>query len=246
MIADVHEPLEQYAAHFKTAHQTNTYEYFEDLVRQSGVDEEANAKTVQQLRYLERQVEGASSKNKWWRVLRVCTYIVAIFTLGYFFIHYSWPWLIVPTIIVSFAIYRLNEAIKNSNVRLENFKLECNTKQAEAWGQMAALNRLFNWDILSKLIQKTVPRIELDPYFSNGRMFELLNNFGWSSELGENHSIIFSHSGVLNGNPFVLGRTLTHWMGTKTYHGSLAISWTEQVRDSDGKWTTKTLSLIHI
>lgn len=71
-------------------------------------------------------------------------------------------------------------------------------------------------------------------------MEELRNSFRWSGELGNEHSIVFSHSGEINGNPFILARTLTHSMGSKTYHGSLAISWTEQVRGADGKWHTKT------
>lgn len=50
----------------------------------------------------------------------------------------------------------------------------------------------------------------------------------------------FAHSGVLNGNPFVVARTLHHWMGTKTYENSIEISWTEQERDHNGRWQTVT------
>lgn len=240
MIDDIHEPLEQYAAHFKTAHVNNTSDFFEDLVRQSGVDEDANARTVQQLRQLEHQAGGASSTNKWWRILRGIVIGAALVALLYVFTHYWWLWLVVPTAIFAPAIYWLNRVIKDSHARLTELEQACEAKRAEAWGQMAPLNRLFDWDIVGKLIQKTVPRIAFDPYFSNGRMEELRNSFGWSGELGDDHSIVFSHSGVLNGNPFILARTLTHWMGSKTYHGSLEITWTEQVRGSDGKWHTET------
>jgi len=240
LIVDVHEPLEQYAAHFKTAHVNNTSDFFEDLVRQSGVKEETNARTVQQLRQLEQQAGGASSTNKWWRILRGVVIAAALLALLYVFVHYSWLWLVVPATIFAPAIYWLNRVINDSHARLKELKQACEAKRAEAWGQMAPLNRLFDWDILAKLMQKTVPRIAFDPYFSNGRMEELSNNFGWSGELGDEHSIVFSHSGVLNGNPFILARTLSHWMGSKTYHGSLEISWTEQVRGSDGKWHTET------
>jgi len=240
LIDDIHEPLEQYAAHFQTAHVNNTSDFFEDLVRQSGVDEDANAKTVQQLRQLDQQAGGASATNKRWRILRGVVIAAALFALLYVFTHYSWPWLVVPTAIFSPAIYWLNRVIKDSHAQLGELEQAREAKRAEAWGQMAPLNRLFDWDIVAKLMQKTVPRIAFDPYFSNGRMEELRNSFGWSGELGDEHSIVFTHSGVLNGNPFILARTLTHWMGSKTYHGSLEISWTEQVRNSDGKWETKT------
>lgn len=240
MIDDVHEPLEQYAAHFKSAHIDNTANFFEDLVRQSGVDEDANARTVQQLRQLERQAGGASSTNKWWRVLRGLVIAATLSALVYVFVHYARPWLLAPAAISAPALYWLHRVIKDSYARLKQLEQACNAKRAEAWGQMAPLNRLFDWDITAKLVQKTVPRIAFDPYFSNGRMQELRNSFGWSGELGGDESILFSHSGVLNGNPFILARTLTHWMGSKTYHGSLNISWTEQVRGADGKYRTET------
>lgn len=80
-----------------------------------------------------------------------------------------------------------------------------------------------------------MPRIALDPYFTNGRLAELRDTFGLNNEFSHNErSIIFSHSGVLNGNPLVMARTLEHWMGEKTYHGSLNISWTEEETDSKG------------
>jgi hypothetical protein len=240
LIADVHEPLEQYAAHFKTAHVNNTSDFFEELVRQSGVDEEANAKTVQQMRQLEKQASGASSTNKGWRILRGLIIAAALYAFYYVVKHYSWPWLVVPTSLFAPAIYWLNRVIKDSHLRLKELEQAREAKLAQAWGQMAPLNQLFDWDIVAKLMQKTVPRIAFDPYFSNGRMEELRKSFGWSGELGNENSIVFSHSGVLNGNPFILARTLRHWMGSKTYHGSLEIKWTEQVRGSDGKWRTET------
>lgn len=240
MIDDVHEPLEQYCSHFKTAHVNNTSDFFEDLVRRSGVDENANTKTVQELRELEKQAAGTGSTNKWWRVLRGLAIGAAVLAALYIYAHYAWPWLMVPAIVLVPAMLILNRVIRDSDAQLKRLREACDEKRAVAWGQMAPLNRLFDWDIVAKLMQSTVPRIAFDTYFSNGRMEELRNSFGWSGHLGDAHSIVFSHSGVLNGNPFILARTLSHWMGSKTYHGSLDITWTEQYRDSQGKWQTRT------
>jgi hypothetical protein len=240
LIDDIHDPLEQYANHFKTAHVNNTSDFFEDLVRQSGVDEDANAKTVQQLRQLEKQTGEASSVLMRWKILLGVVIASALIALLYAYMHYSWMWIVLPIAIFAPVIYRLNRVIKDSRARVNELEQACEAKRAEAWGQMAPLNRLYGWDIASNLVKKTVPRIAFDAFFSNGRMEELRNSFGWSGELGDEHSIVFSHSGVLNGNPFILARTLSHWMGSKTYQGSLEISWTEQVRGSDGKWQTET------
>jgi hypothetical protein len=240
LISDVHEPLEQFSSHFKTAHVNNTSDFFEDLVRRSGVDENANIKTVQELRELEKQAAGAGSTNKWWRILRGATIAAAALAALYVFVHYRWPWLLVPAIVFAPAIHMLNRVVNDSNAQLKRLRAACDEKRGVAWGQMAPLNRLFDWDIVAKLVQKTVPRIAFDPYFSNGRMDELRNGFGWSGHLGEDHSIVFSHSGVLNGNPFILARTLSHWMGTKTYQGSLQITWQEQYCNSKGERETRT------
>lgn len=240
MIDDVHEPLEQFSSHFRTAHVNNTSDFFEDLVRRSGVDEDANTRTVAELRELEKHAASAGSTNKWWRILRGITIAAAVLAALYVFAHYAWPWLLAPVIVFSPAIYFLNRVINNSDVHLARLKEACDEKRAVAWGQMAPLNRLFDWDIVAKLMEKTVPRIAFDAYFSNGRMEELRNSFGWSGDVGDNHSIVFAHSGALNGNPFILARTLSHWMGSKSYDGSLSITWTEQYRNSQGKWETRT------
>jgi len=242
LIDDVHEPLEQYSSHFKTAHIDNTSNFFEDLVRRSGVDANANIRTVQELREFEKQAAGAGSTNKWWRILRGICIAAGVLAALYVFTHYSWAWLVLPTLVFAPATYLLNRVINESDTRLQRLREACEEKRAVAWGQMAPLNRLFDWDIVAKLTQKTVPRIEFDSYFSNGRMEELRNSFGWSGQLGDNHSIVFSHSGVLNGNPFILAQTLSHWMGRRTYHGSLQITWQEQYRNSQGKWETRTRS----
>ena len=240
MIDDVHEPLEQYSSYFKSAHVNNTSDFFEDLVRRSGVDENANIKTVQELRELEKQAAGTGSTNKSWRILRGIAIAAGVLVALYVFAHYAWPWLLAPAIVFAPAIHLLNRVINDSDAQLKRLGDACDDKRAVAWGQMAPLNRLFDWDIVAKLMQKTVPRIAFDSYFSNGRMEDLGNSFGWSGHLGDDHSIVFSHSGVLNGNPFILARTLSHWMGSKTYHGSLNITWTEQYRNSQGKWETRT------
>lgn len=240
MIDDVHEPLQQYSSYFKTAHVNNTSDFFEDLVRRSGVDENDNIKTVQELRELEKQADGTGSTNKWWRILRGATITSAVLAALYIFAHYSWPWLVVPAFIFVPATLMLNRVIKDSDAQLKRLRDACDEKRAVAWGQMAPLNRLFDWDVLAKLMQSTVPRIAFDAYFTNGRMEELRNSFGWSGHLGDAHSIVFSHSGVLNGNPFILARTLSHAMGSKTYHGALDITWTEEYLNSQGKWETRT------
>jgi hypothetical protein len=54
-----------------------------------------------------------------------------------------------------------------------------------------------------------------------------------------------TQSGAFKDNPFVIARYKEHWMGSKTYVGSIVIQWVESVRDAQGNWVniTKTQTL---
>jgi len=139
-----------------------------------------------------------------------------------------------------FLLFRIHRQIGDAGERQKSLEQERDNLRNEAWRQMATLNSLYDWDIAAKLIHQTVPRVELDPYFTRGRLQELHDAFLWSSDFNHGKSIVFADSGQLNGNPFVVAQSLDHSMGTKVYKGSLQISWTEEVRKADGKWSTET------
>lgn len=240
MIDDIHEPLQLYRESFKDTHAANTAAFFEELVRRSGVDEAANQATVRELCHLEQQLAQATSSNSLWRLLRWTAIASFVGTLGYAYLHRGW-WLIAAAgLIFALALVKLNQLISNASERIKRLEQQRDDKRGEAWQQMAQLNRLHDWDTVARLLQQTVPRIAFDPYFTQGRLQELQEAFQWSGNFNDGRSIVFAHSGELNGNPFVVAQTLDHWMGTKTYEGSLQITWTEEVRGSDGKLHTET------
>ena len=240
MIDDIiREPLAQYRQTFKSAHAQHTAAYFEDLFLRSGVDAQANAQTVQALRELEKQAKTVNSHRGWWRAAMWLSIIFAVIA-AFVALGQGLAWVLLPAAIFSPLIYWLRGRIQDAQSRLEQLQALCQAQEAQAWAQMEPLNALFGWDIPAKLTQKTVPRLAFDPSFTQARMNELCQQFGWSGDLGKNKSILSSHSGVINGNPFILSRALAHWMGSKTYEGSLNISWTETVRDSNGQSRTVT------
>lgn len=235
MIEDIHEPIESYKSFFKDAHARNTTALFEDLVKKSVVDEAANIQTVKELREVEKKIANESSLSRNWKILRGVVVALLVISIGFVLIQYSYWWLIGVALIFGLPIYKFNKIIADVKARLEILENQGDAKRDEAWQQMSSLNQLYDWDIVAKLVQQTVPRIALDPYFTNGRLAELRDTFGLNDEFNHfERSIVFSHSGELNGNPFVMARTLEHRMGDKTYHGSLNITWTEWETDSKG------------
>ncbi len=235
MIEDIHEPVESYKSFFKDAHARNTTAFFEELVKKSAVDEAANIQTVKELRALEQKIANGSSLSRNWKILRGVVIALLVVGIGFILIQYSYWWLIGLALVFGPPIYKINKIIADVKARLAELGNQGDAKRDEAWQQISSLNQLYDWDIVAKLVQQTVPRIALDPYFTNGRLAELRDTFGLNDEYNHfDRSIIFSHSGELNGNPFAMARTLEHWMGEKTYHGSLNISWTEWETDSKG------------
>ena len=81
--------------------------------------------------------------------------------------------------------------------------------------------------------------LEFDPYFTEQRLADLRQVYGWDDTFNAVRSVVYSHSGLINGNPFVLCRTRKMEMGTKTYYGHKTIYWTTREYGSDGKMKTE-------
>lgn len=267
MTEDVYEPLALYRDRFKAEHAENTAAFFEKLVERSGVDGDANAATMTEIRALDAQLAAADSSRSNWKVLRALSVIIVIvgfIGLVLFILPFLSPDIELPIRVnglwaaicaavaaagIAFIAAKLNPAIRLLDERLRSLAEHREEKVAEASAQLAPLNRLYDWGMIAKLVQQTVPRLALDPYFSRARLDELYHSFGWDDSFNRDRSVLFAQSGEINGNPFVLAETLDFRMGTKTYHGSITISWQEResYTDSEGRtrtrWVTRTETL---
>ncbi len=248
VVEDVYEPLPLYRDVFREKFRENADAFFAELVAKSGVDVKANAATVREVRAIEAELEKAESARAGWgwaiglSIVALIGLAVAFFAIasensgdagGTLAAIGAGAVALLPLLFgVFMPKYRhYKEVAQAVKVRLEE-------RKAVAWGQMAPLNSLFDWDAAAKIIEKTVPRISFDPYFTQGRLTELHELFGWSDAFNDGKSVLGAQSGEINGNPFVFGRLLEMEWGAKTYSGSRQVSWTELERDSDGKLRT--------
>ena len=265
MIRDVYEPLEQYQNDFQERFAENASQEFERLVRASGVDEAANAETNRKLRQSRSDLESSRSSRGGWRFLGFLTWLVILAGVAaviWPFIQPEWfspqfwrdyveplkqYWYLVSGggaavayLAFVFFLKVVKARLNRLRDRIAALEQEIARFQQEAWSQMAPLNALYDWDIAPRLIQRTVPRLEFDPFLTRGRLADLREQFGWDDSFNQDKSVLTAQSGTINGNPFIFGRFLSSAWGSTTYHGYKDISWTERCRDSKGNWYTVT------
>ena len=251
-------PVDDYKNHLKEAHAQNTIEAFEALLKRSGVDEQANVVQVKKVRALESAVNSLKTKLGFFSFLRgtaiVAVVISSIALAAHFLTLFqiislflvSGTWLIrfavTDAVSLVLLILWLHPRVKFLRNELATNQEKLDAALAEAWQQMQPLNRLLQWDTIAGVVMKTMPIVQLDKFFSQARMDQLVEHFGLRGIDFPTQSVLCCQSGALNGNPLMLAETLNQGWGETTYYGSMTISWKEY--DSDLKTTvTRTQTL---
>jgi len=255
---EITSPLDAYTKHFRQANAEAAEAVLDELIRLAGIDVDANKSLCGEIHELEKDIKHSSSECGKKKLLRVLLILISaicgalpLLGIGHLVLPndipgFGIPWFVhIISAILSAAGFwyifkKLNPAIAALTSHLNKLKEECDAKIDAAWDQMHALNELFDWSTVAEVVRRTVPNIVLDNFFSRERLDDLKNVFGWSDDFNRDKSILFCHSGDLNGNPFVLAESLDYRMGTKTYTGSLSISWREQETYTDSQGHTRT------
>ncbi|MBO4649437.1 MAG: hypothetical protein J5806_14910 [Lentisphaeria bacterium] len=250
-------PVKMYANRFKAEHERNSSKKFEELFRQSGVDAGKNAELAARIRRMTEDLSGLQSVLGRWRLLRWLLILIALAGLvgsvlyllplvwkeaaSKLNIPHLWGIISLVGLIGSLVLifYSVNRRIGKMKARVADKQSELDEKMLEAWSQMEPLNRLFQWDTIAGIVMKTLPIVLIDKYLSQQRMDQLCRYFHWTPDQEGTSSILCCQSGTLNGNPWILAEGLYQDWGIKTYHGSLEISWKEQVSHTDSNGRTQ-------
>ncbi len=243
---NIYEPLDLFRSRYKDAHARNVSDFFEDLVRKSGIDEAKNADTVGKIKAKQKEIADSTKALSKKKALRgfVVFLIVALALVALFFGYVAATgksdisplWLCILIIagcvlgIVGFSLLiglSLRQGIKKAQTVLAGLNAEYNALLHEAWLEMQPLNDLYDWGMTQSLVEKTIPLVKMDPYFDNERFENMAAKYGLSDSTDPNSSVVYVQSGEIIGNPFILARTYNTWIGTKAYTGTLQISWTE-------------------
>lgn len=245
MPQDIYDPLEEFTNTFQPRFKEVSESTFEELAEEAQVDVEANRETCRKIYANEEELDSVNSKGGWWKAVCIVLWIlVAGGIVSIIMMHEEWSegtiLAIVLFLILAIAILfiRIHPLLKSINKERNCLFATIEGLKDEAWEQMSPLNCLYDWDIFTRMMSETVPKLEFDPYFTTQRLADLKATYNWDDSFNSERSVIYSHSGLINGNPFVFCRTRIMVAGSRTYHGSKTIYWTETERDVDGKIRT--------
>ena len=245
MQKDIYDPLKEYVNVYRDKFKEVAEKTFAELAAEAQVDVGKNRETCRRIYSEENSLSKVMTSIRWQKVWRVLLWLcVAVgFIVGFTMYEVlDYVDLLIVGIVIFGALGLLfidiNPKIKEMKSERDKLTAKVDKLKKEAWQQMAPLNNLYDWDVLTRMMTKTVPRLEFDPYFTTQRLADLKATYGWSDSFNAGRSVVYSHSGLINGNPFVICRTRKMEMGTKTYYGEKTIHWTTEETDSDGKTRT--------
>ena len=245
MVEEILSPLERFPS-YKEKFREIAEKTFEELTIFSKIDIESNRILCNDIKELKLEKKKITNLLGWWIACCALMWIVAIiWPIIYFSSDFQDDWIISTLcilgciLILVLLFWKIHPIIKKYKSIKNELEIQIKNKEQEAWDMMAPLNQLYDWNIFNRMITKTVPRLEFDPFFTKERLANLINNYEWDENFNENRSIIFSHSGLINGNPFIIARTRKMEWISKTYSGNLTVNWTEIEKDADGKTYTR-------
>lgn len=245
MQKDIYDPLKEYVNVYRDKFKEVAEKTFAELAAEAQVDVGKNRETCRRIYSEEDSLSKVMTSIRWQKVWRVLLWLcVAVGFIVGFTMYEELDY--ADLIIIGFIIFgalgllftEVNSKIKSMKSVRDELAAVVDKLKKEAWQQMAPLNNLYDWDVLTRMMTKTVPRLEFDPYFTTQRLADLKATYGWSDSFNAGRSVVYSHSGLINGNPFVICRTRKMEMGTKVYYGEKTIHWTTEETDSNGKTRT--------
>lgn len=245
MTEDIYDPLSEYQNVFSKRFKDVAEDTFAELATEAKVDIKTNQETCRLIYFSEEKFASVESHIGWWTALCVLLWlgIAGGSIAGGIMAKEIDLWVLAVIFAVSLAallllFLKVHPKLKELKSERERLSTQIKEQKNKAWEQMAPLNRLYDWDVLTRMMEKTVPRLEFDPYFTTQRLADLKVTYGWDDSFNADRSVLYSHSGLINGNPFIICRTKRMQMGSKTYQGFKTISWTTRERGSDGKYHT--------
>ena len=255
------EPLKYYKTEVAKNFLDKLTDNFENLLRKSGIDIEANKKSVSDYNEISKVKVKNEKKLKWAERFYILFFYIFIFLIIYE----------IDIIRTIKNLYDLNKNIqdpilralligigavvlgilnfkyirgkkKQLNKSIKEIETELVLKKEECYSQVNPLLSLFESNTANKIVTEIIPTLVLDKNFKIERYADLVENFEMPTKLQNNFSTKDIISGEILGNPFIIIKSLCNRVIDQKYTGSLTVSWEETYRDSNGERKTRTVS----
>lgn len=246
------EPLAAYRQIYRESFRRNCEEYFDGLVKESGVDVEGNRSTVKAYNARLRKI--AEIEKRLSKLKGIRGFFIFLIVFGGIALAAGIFLMVKETYVVGAVMLALGAAfcilfpvllakkivpvLKEAERKREEQRGKAEALKEEGFRQTAPLNALFEGNASKKLIEKTVPLIKTDDNFNMRRYDYLSGKYGYGLDDDPEISTIGILTGEILGNPFVEERLLVHSMGTCVYSGSIVIHWTTTHTDAKGNLVT--------
>ena len=170
MANDIYDPLEEYVKTFRPKFEQVARNTFAQLAKEAQVDIKANQETCSRLYDTQEELEDVNHKYKWTRIL--CFLLWGCVVLGGFYLYKGQNVLDTTTFYLTVLlmvgavlclIIEIHPRMNRLSDERDDLELSANDLEREAWQQMAPLNRLYDWDMLERMITASVPKIEFVP-----------------------------------------------------------------------------------
>lgn len=243
------EPLNLYKDQLKDAFHKNAELYYDELTKKSAINVDENQRQCK-IYYKEKaEAERLTKKKNWLIFAMVMTIIsiVGLFVAGVLMILNAGKslsmgvgigvgiTLIVVGIGLILLTIKIGLTIGNLKKLIAEHWEKANKAKAEATRIIAPLMALYQYNMAADVFTKTTPLIQLDQIFDGEKYQFLHEKYGYNEYKKSDISTVYVQSGSILGNPFVFEKNYVQTMRDHVYTGTLTISWTETVRNSDGK-----------
>ena len=161
MVADLINPREYYFNHLKDEIRNNATEYFEELVNKSGVNREANIETVKEINAKKAELDIVNKIIKKYKTIKGLLIFFTIVALAACIsliisgtntsstgqILFGVASGILGIVLILVICLNINKKIKAQYDPKAKLESEIAKLTQEAWGQMSALNNLYDYDL---------------------------------------------------------------------------------------------------
>ena len=205
---DLLEPERLYVTELKQKHHDNVVNYFNELVKKSGVDTSANKITC------DRFYKESANLEKLYKSLRKLNGLKVLFIF---------LCLLIVGIFLLIFVYKPRRKELDTKIKAQEELVQ--KLKSEAYAQMATLNGLFESSIPSKIMETTTPLIDMDRIFDVKKYEVLHEKYGLWDNADEKSSTLDLQSGTILGNPFVVFKDKVQSSVMQRYEGTLMISY---------------------